>query len=260
MPSSAPSATAGGSVARDFCRWCGLTPRQYASAGKRRDTGISRQGDTRLSKLLALGASTVMCAARTRSDRATLWQRGILARRPVKVAVLAQAAKIARIARAMVISGATTAGRLRDVHPTLRLRLVAPLEQLIFDLRPARFENARQLFDGDAVDAGRPLVAHHCTQRRVYVVRVTDRLHQMLCGCRAFGFGRRRGRFDLLPVQARGFTRPGICNASSSWYSGRDLVMRCPIYSPFPSTPSRGPFGPSAARSSKGLPAYYALC
>ena len=31
----------------------------------------------------------------------------------------------------------------------------------------------------------------------------------MLCGCRAFGFGRRRDRFDLLPVQARGFTPAG---------------------------------------------------
>src|SRR5438477_1924653 len=101
---------------------------------------------------------------------------------------------------------ARSAGRLRDSHPTHRLRLIAPLEQLIFDFGPARFEDARQLFDGHAVDAGRPLVAHHCTQRRFYIVRVTDRLHQMLCGCRAFGFGRRRDRFDLLHVRARSFT------------------------------------------------------
>src|SRR5215469_14952714 len=99
--------------------------------------------------------------------------------------------------------------RLRDLHPKDRLRLVAPLEQLIFNLRPARFEHARQLFDGDAVDARRALVAHHCTQRRFYVVRVTDRLHQMLCGCRAFGFGRRRDGFDLSRVPARGFTPAG---------------------------------------------------
>ena len=33
-----------------------------------------------------------------------------------------------------------------------------------------------------------------------------DRLHQVLCECRAFGFGRRRDRFDLSPVPARGFT------------------------------------------------------
>src|SRR5438270_5947359 len=31
----------------------------------------------------------------------------------------------------------------------------------------------------------------------------------MLCGCRAFAFGRRRDGFDLLPIQARGFTSAG---------------------------------------------------
>lgn len=93
--------------ARDFAAWCGLTPRQYASAGKRQHRGISRQGDIRLRKLFALGASTVMRSARAHADRATAWQRGILARRPVKVAVLAQAAKTARIAWAILISGAT---------------------------------------------------------------------------------------------------------------------------------------------------------
>jgi transposase len=92
---------------RDFAAWCGLTPREHASAGKRHQTGISRQGDLRLRKLLALGASTIMRYARSHTDRATQWQRGILARRPVKVAVLAQAAKTARIAWAMLVSGET---------------------------------------------------------------------------------------------------------------------------------------------------------
>lgn len=93
--------------ARDFAAWCGLTPREHASAGKRHDKGISRQGDNRLRKLFALGASTVMRSARSRTDHATVWQRGILARRPVKVAVLAQAAKNARIAWALLASGET---------------------------------------------------------------------------------------------------------------------------------------------------------
>jgi transposase len=91
--------------ARDFAAWCGLTPRGCSNADKRRDTGVSRMGDIRLRKLFALGASTVMRAARTRSDQASAWQRGILARRPVKVAVLAQAAKTARIAWAILVSG-----------------------------------------------------------------------------------------------------------------------------------------------------------
>jgi transposase len=91
--------------ARDFAAWAGLTPRQHASAGRRRDQGISRQGDIRLRKLFALGASTIMRNVRFRTDRATTWQRGILTRRPVKVAVLAQAAKTARIAWAVLVSG-----------------------------------------------------------------------------------------------------------------------------------------------------------
>jgi len=91
--------------ARDFAAWCGLTPREHSSAGKRRGRGISRQGDIRLRKLFALGASTIMRNARRRTDRATEWQRGILARRPVKVAVVAQAARNARVAWAMLQSG-----------------------------------------------------------------------------------------------------------------------------------------------------------
>jgi len=39
------------------------------------------------------------------TGRANEWQRGVLARRPVKVAVLAQAAKTARIAWAVLTSG-----------------------------------------------------------------------------------------------------------------------------------------------------------
>src|SRR3954447_26839516 len=76
----------------------------------------------------------------------------------------------------------------------------------MFDLRPARFEDAWQLSNGDAVDAGRPLVAHHRTQRRFYVLGITDRLHKSSRLRRAFGFGHRRGHFDLLRERARGFT------------------------------------------------------
>lgn len=92
-------------TARDFAAWCGLTRRVDQSADKRRERGISRQGDNGLRKLLALGASTIINNARSRTGRATAWQRGILARRPVKVAVIAQAARTARIAWAMLQSG-----------------------------------------------------------------------------------------------------------------------------------------------------------
>ena len=94
------------SSARDFAAWCGLTPRQHASAGKQH-AEASHARAIRLRKLFALGASNLMRHARSRSDRATEWQRGILARRPVKVAVLAQAAKNARVAWALLVSGET---------------------------------------------------------------------------------------------------------------------------------------------------------
>ena len=91
--------------ARGFAAWAGLTPREESSAGKRRHKGVSRQGEGRLRKLFALGAATVMRSARAKPERATAWRRGILARRPMKVAVLAQAAKTARIAWAVLVSG-----------------------------------------------------------------------------------------------------------------------------------------------------------
>ena len=91
--------------ARDFAAWAGMTPSEHSSAGKRRKKGLSRQGESRLRKLFALGAVTLMRNARAREDRATQWQRGILARRPMKVAVMAQAAKNARIAWAVLVSG-----------------------------------------------------------------------------------------------------------------------------------------------------------
>jgi len=92
-------------TARDFVAWIGLTPKENSSANTRRQGGISRRGDSRLRKLFTLGASTIMKLARAKKERATVWQSGIMARRPKKVAVVAQAAKNARIAWAVLTSG-----------------------------------------------------------------------------------------------------------------------------------------------------------
>ncbi len=54
---------------RDVAAWCGLTPRGASSGLKRRHGGISRQGDIRLRKLLALGARTIIRSARSRAAR-----------------------------------------------------------------------------------------------------------------------------------------------------------------------------------------------
>ena len=91
--------------ARDFAAWAGLTPREHQSANTRRAGHISRQGDKGVRRLLTLGASAVMRQVKVKPQRGTAWMRGLLARRPVKVAVVAQAAKTARIAWAMLRSG-----------------------------------------------------------------------------------------------------------------------------------------------------------
>ena len=93
------------SSARDFAAWAGLTPREHQSATSRRAGHISRQGDPGVRRLLTLGASAVMRQVRAKPEKASAWTRGILARRPVKVVVVAQAAKTARIAWAMLRSG-----------------------------------------------------------------------------------------------------------------------------------------------------------
>jgi len=91
--------------ARDFAAWVGLTPRQSSSGEKHSSLGITRAGDTGLRRLLTLGAASHLRQMRARPDKAGPWVTGILARRPMKVAVVAQAAKTARIAWAVLTSG-----------------------------------------------------------------------------------------------------------------------------------------------------------
>lgn len=92
--------------ARDFAAWLGLTRKNHDTGGKPSLTGhISRAGDTGLRRLLVLGASSWLRQVRARPGIGSGWIHGLLARRPVKVAVVAQAAKTARIIWAMLKSG-----------------------------------------------------------------------------------------------------------------------------------------------------------
>jgi transposase len=85
---------------RGFAAWLGLTPRQNNSAGRRRSGGISKQGQRSLRTLLILGASAHLRQERVRPRDA--WLAGLLARRPVKAAAVARAAKTARIVWALL--------------------------------------------------------------------------------------------------------------------------------------------------------------
>lgn len=92
--------------ARDFAAWVGLTRHNHDTGGKTRLSGsISKAGDRSLRRLLVLGASAGLRHLRAKPDKASPWIRGLLARRPVKVAVVAQAAKTARIVWAVLTSG-----------------------------------------------------------------------------------------------------------------------------------------------------------
>ena len=89
---------------RDFAAWIGLTGRDRGTGGKHRPGRISKQGDRMLRALLISGASAHLREQKRRgvSDR---WLRELLARRPYKVAMVAFAAKTARIIWAMLVKG-----------------------------------------------------------------------------------------------------------------------------------------------------------
>ena len=91
--------------ARQFAAWIGLVPKQNSSGGKERQGGISKQGDRYLRRLLVLGATAVIRHARTKVTAETAWLRGVLDRRPVRLASVAQANKTARIVWALLARG-----------------------------------------------------------------------------------------------------------------------------------------------------------
>ena len=92
--------------ARDFAAWVGLTRHNHDTGGKTRLTGhISKAGDQGLRRLLVLGASSWLRQVRANPNKGSTWIHGVLARRPVKVAVVAHAAKTARIVWAVLTKG-----------------------------------------------------------------------------------------------------------------------------------------------------------
>ena len=92
------------SSGRSLAAWIGLVPRQHSTGGKERLGGISKQGNRYLRWLLVTGAMAVIRYARQRGTK-RLWLTRIMERRPVKVAAVALANKIARMAWAMMVRG-----------------------------------------------------------------------------------------------------------------------------------------------------------
>jgi transposase len=89
---------------RDFAAWIGLTGKDHGTGGKHRPGRISKQGDRVLRALLISGASAYLRQQKARGITDP-WLRDLLARRPYKVAMVAFAAKTARIIWAMLVKG-----------------------------------------------------------------------------------------------------------------------------------------------------------
>jgi len=92
---------------RQFAAWLGLTPRQHSSGGKPRLGHISRRGDAYLRCLLVQGARSVLLTAMRHSDRLSRWALSVQARRGYHKALVAIAAKNARIAWALLSKNQT---------------------------------------------------------------------------------------------------------------------------------------------------------
>lgn len=86
---------------RQFAAWLGLTPRQRSSGGKERLGRITKMGDKYLRQLLIVGATSLIRYARSKPGSVDPRFIALLARRPARVASVAIANKMARIAWAI---------------------------------------------------------------------------------------------------------------------------------------------------------------
>ncbi len=92
---------------RDFSAWVGLVPKQSSSGGKEKLGSITKQGDRYLRSLFCAGALAVIRYAQRHGTRQRPWLTKLLERRPAKVAAIALANKLARMAWAMMATGET---------------------------------------------------------------------------------------------------------------------------------------------------------
>lgn len=90
---------------RQLAAWLGLVPGQYSSGGKARLGKITKAGDAYLRSLLVLGARSVLNSRQDKQDGFSRWARNIHERRGYWKAVIAIAAKNARLIWAVLHYG-----------------------------------------------------------------------------------------------------------------------------------------------------------
>jgi transposase len=89
---------------RQFAAWIGLTPKDHSTAGKVRLGVITRAGDDALRSVLVVGATAVIQHVR-RGGRGSPWIVDLLKRKPPKLAAVALANKMARVAWKLMVTG-----------------------------------------------------------------------------------------------------------------------------------------------------------
>ena len=104
-------------TARHFAAWLGLTPKDHSTAGKVRHGVITRAGDEALRSVLVVGATAVIRQIRYGRGTLSPWLVDLLKRKPPKLAAVALANKIARIAWKLMVSGQTY--RVNGKSPTM---------------------------------------------------------------------------------------------------------------------------------------------
>nr|WP_259375325.1 IS110 family transposase [Rubrivivax gelatinosus] len=90
---------------RQLAAWMDLAPSQYSSGGKNRLGRITKAGDAYLRTLFIMGARAVLAAAANKHDRLSRWATALAERHGYWKAVVAIAAKNARMAWAMLAKG-----------------------------------------------------------------------------------------------------------------------------------------------------------
>ena len=90
---------------RHFAAWLGLTPKDHSTAGRTRLGKITRAGDEDLRRLLVVGATAVIQQARRGRGHPSPWLLALLKRKPPKLAAVALANKVARIAWKLMATG-----------------------------------------------------------------------------------------------------------------------------------------------------------
>ena len=92
---------------RDMSAWIGLVPKQNSTGGKEKLGNISKAGNRYLRKLLVVGALSVIRRAKILGYTKHPWLVRLMERRSTKIAAVALANKIARMAWAMMARNET---------------------------------------------------------------------------------------------------------------------------------------------------------